>query len=145
MATPIVAPVAQQISLLSAIIALAAYVGAKLHLSSTQINPTQQNVLADFTEVVFTGYSAQTLTWGAPFVDTDQNAYLLSSVANFLQTAITATDTAFSWYLTDSASAVLLACGALDGAPINFGAVNDGMSGVLKMGYSPTLGSQITL
>jgi hypothetical protein len=137
---------AEQLNVLTALIGLAEFVGAKLHLSSTVIaNPNPNTPLTDFVEAVFSGYAAATITYGVPYIDTDGNPYVLSSIATFTDTAITVPDSINSWYLTDAASANLLACGQIDGGPIGMTAPPDAIQVVLKFSLDPTLAVQITL
>jgi hypothetical protein len=119
MPQPLVFPVAQQLTLINAIVALAAYVGAKLHLYSNNFVPSEDNVLADFTEVIATGYVAEALTWSAGFIDINGNAVSSPGEKIFTAGGIV-TDMCYGVYITDAASAVLLASGPIDGAPFGF-------------------------
>lgn len=145
MGTPVATPIPQQLAELTGKLALAAYTGAKLHLASNAIAPDQNTPLSAFTECVFTGYSASVLTYGAPFIDTDGNAYAICSNAVFLQTGTGALDNAQSWFLTDSGGTVLLASGAIDGGNIPFQQTGDGATLSLKFGFHDSLSVEVTL
>lgn len=119
---PIVFTVAEQVAIVNAIVALPAWATAKLHLYSNNLVPNEGNVLTDFTECVYSGYAAQAITWSPAFLDAEGNACSSFGEHIFTQTGATP-DICYGFYITDTASAVLLASGAIDGAPFGFSAV----------------------
>lgn len=115
----LVVPKPQNLTDLDAKMALADYVGAKLHLFSNNVNPTPLNVLADFTEVIASGVVAEVVTWTAAFFDANGVAVSSTGQKLFIQTGAT-NDSCFGVYLTNGAGTKLLAAARLDVAPFNF-------------------------
>lgn len=119
-----VEPKTEKLALVNAKVALASFVGAKLHLFSNNFSPSEDSILADFTEVAYTGYAAQTVTWSAAFYDQNGEPVSSGGALLFIQTAVTVTGIAYGAYLTDTAGAVLLGAGRLDNAPFGFSGAN---------------------
>lgn len=110
-----------------AILALVAT--TKLKIAQNDVTPDALSVLADFTVCDFGGYVAVSVTAGSQFRDNGSGEWVvvLPVVAQFTaDNTITADQTAFAWYLTDSAGAVLLAAGRLE-TPFTFHADGDGL------------------
>jgi hypothetical protein len=133
MSKPIVFPVLEQLTVLNAMVTLAAWVGAKLHLFSNNLVPTENNLLADFTSCVFSGYAPQTVTWSAAFLDGAGNATSSGGELLFADTGATP-DVCYGFFLTDAANAVLLAAGSIDGAPFGFSASGITLPLTIKIG-----------
>jgi len=124
----IIKPNLAQITDLGVLLGAIPWSTAKLHLCTTNFNPSPTNVIGDFTpgEATFVGYAAKTLTWTLPYIDSDGNVVSNSS-ATFIMTAATTPNVVYVVYITDSAGAVLLASWVLD-TPMSFSVVNDGIS-----------------
>lgn len=120
-------PKAIKLDIVTGVIALADFVGAILHLSTTNFTPNQNTVLADFTEATFTGYAASSaVTWGAAHLEPNGNAVSVGSAKTFTQTGTTITEIVYSWYLVTALGAYLLG-GAFD-TPLNFNQVGAGVT-----------------
>jgi hypothetical protein len=126
-------PKARPLADLNALVALAIYVGAKLHLYSNDLTPTPANVLADFTEVVASGVVAQTITWSPAFYDVNTLAVSSGGEKLYTQTGGTG-DVCYGVFLTDTAGAVLLWSARLDAPPFNFALAGDTLPLTIKMG-----------
>ena len=129
----IVFPKSEGLVIVNAIVALAAFVGAKLHLFSNNITPTPSNVLADFTECVYSGYAAQTVTWSPAFYDINGVPVSSGGEVLFAQSGATG-DFCYGAFLTDSAGTHLLWAGNLDSPPFTFVNTGDTLPLVIKMG-----------
>jgi len=119
MSQPVVIPVAESLVIVNAVVALTTWATAKLHLYSNNLVPNENSVLADFTECVYSGYAAQTITWSSGFIDAQGNACASSGEKIFTDTGATP-DLCYGVYITDSGGTVLLASGAIDNAPFGF-------------------------
>lgn len=128
-----VEPKAEKLALVNAKVLLASFVGAKLHLYSNNYVPTPDSVLADFTECIFTGYAAKTVTWSPAFYDQNGIAVSSGGALLFIQSAATVGDSAWGAYLTDTAGATLLGSARLDAPPYNFAAANDALELALQV------------
>jgi hypothetical protein len=100
----------------------AAWAGAKVHLYTAIVNPPSNgSILVDFTEATFTGYSDATVTaWGGPFLDSGQQGVLTSGSGLFPGPTAGSGQTILGVFITDGASAVLLAVGPFESpVPLN--------------------------
>lgn len=122
----IVRPRSAQITDLTSLLGAVPYSTAKLHLSSSNFAPTPSSVLTDFSanEISVVGYSAKSLTWSLPYRDTDGNI-VANAGGTFIAGAVVTAETAYTAYITDTASGVLLASWQLD-TPIAFAQAGDG-------------------
>lgn len=131
----IVIPPAQLLAEVALKVLEADYVGAKLHLYSNDMTPTPASVLGDFTECVFSGYSAKTVVWSAAFYD--ENNVPASSGGEALFTMSGATpDVAYGAFLTDTAGTKLLWSARLDTPPFSFVKTGDTLAVSNKMGLT---------
>lgn len=90
------------------------YDGAKVHLFTNNITPSEATVLADLTEATFPGYTTGGVaitTWGAAYLDVDGNAIVDGNEVQFQPSDDTTPETAYGWYLTDGGGTDLLAVG----------------------------------
>jgi hypothetical protein len=124
-----VTPTAADLLDLTAVLATAPWMGMKLHLCTTNFTPTKTNVLADFTpgEATFVGYSAQTITFGTPYIDASGNA-VATALVSFSSTANTTPNTLYTCYATNTAGSTLQFSARLDNAPIAIVETGDGIS-----------------
>ena len=122
----IVRPTASQLVDLGVLVGAVPYLGAKMHLCTIDFTPTKDTVLADLVagEANFVGYAAKTITWLGPYLDGLDNA-VADAVANWIMTGALPTNICYVAYITDSASAILLASWRID-TSLNFAVVNDG-------------------
>lgn len=137
-------PKTEQLALVNAKVALASYVGAKLHLFSNNISPTPNNVLADFIECIFTGYAAASVTWSAAFYDQNGIAVSSGGALLFVQSAVTVGDNCYGAYLTDTAGAVLLGAARLDSPPFPFNAANKALELAMQLAAAGGVLIQVT-
>jgi hypothetical protein len=129
-------PPAQQLTIVNAIVALTAYVGAKLHLFNNNIPVNPLPPIGSFIEPVFSGYSAKTVTWSAGFFDENGNAVSSAGESLFIQTGATG-DVCYGAFLTDSAGTLLLGAALLDPpVPFPFVNQNDALALSLKLGLN---------
>lgn len=100
----------------------------KVHLFSNNTVPNQNSTLATFTECVFTGYAAvDVAAWSGPILNPNGTWYISSgSAAAFIQTATTADDQAYGWFLTDANLAYV--CAALFPSIVVFNAIGCGVT-----------------
>jgi hypothetical protein len=86
------------------------YNGVKICLFTNNIYPTRTNVLSDFTIANFGGLTnLQSITWGTPFLNQNQQAEVRGTLVNWLTTASTGLPiTAYGYCITDTAGAVLI-------------------------------------
>lgn len=135
-------PTQQSMDDLTAKIALTDYVGAKLHLYSNDLTPDANTLLTDFTEAVFDGYAAKTVTWSAVFID--ENGVPTSSGGELLfsQTGIVTTDNVFGAYLTDTAGTTLLGSFRLDDPPFAFDAAGKALTVTIKLTNAAGIGGE---
>jgi hypothetical protein len=129
----IVFPKSEGLTVVNAIVTLAAFVGAKLHLFSNNMTPTANNVLADFTECVYSGYAPATIVWSGAFYDINGIAVSSGGESLFAQVGATG-DFCYGAFLTDSAGTHLLWAGNLDSPPFTFVSTGDTLPLVIKMG-----------
>lgn len=117
---------------LTAKIAIAAYVGAKLHLYKNDFTPSHLSVLADFIEADFGGYAAAVVTWSAVFLD--QNGVPVSTIGEILFAMTGApTNLVYGCYLTDAAGTGLLWSTRFDTTPVNFAVAPDALPVTAQM------------
>lgn len=135
-------PIEQQLLDLAAKIALADYVGAKLHLYSNDLTPDQNTVLGDFTECVYTGYAALTVTWSAPFIDENNIPASSGGEKLFPQTGVVAVDTCYGAFLTDTAGTQLLGSFRLDDPPFAFDALGKALTLTIKLTMPDGIGGE---
>lgn len=120
-------PKLQLLDMCDAMVATTPFVGAVLHLSTTNFTPGKNTILADFTEATFTGYAASSaIVWGASHLDVNDNAVSVGSAKTFLQTGDTVTNIVFTWFVTTALGAYLMG-GAFD-TPLNFAEAGDGVT-----------------
>jgi hypothetical protein len=104
-----------------------AWAGAKVHLAQTNVAITPTTPLASLVEATFDGYAA--VSAGAPsqsFIGPDGLVYVEWEEVLFVMTGSTTTNIIYSYYLTNTASTVLLGGNALP-APVNMTAPNQGL------------------
>jgi hypothetical protein len=128
----LVLPKPQPLLIVAGMVALTEFVGAKLRLFINNIVPTKDTLLGDFTEPVFTGYNAQTLTYSSAFYDAQGNAVVSIGEKLFTLTSGVGA-TIYGGFLTDSAGAVLLGSFALDGGAFGFTNPGDTLALVGKL------------
>lgn len=101
------ARLAAQVSALIA--AMAPLAPGKVHLYKNDFTPVPTSVLADFTEVTATGYSAQTVVWGTVAINDAGFAEVLTGLMSYAFTdGDTNPFTCFGYYMTDTAGTTLL-------------------------------------
>lgn len=83
--------------------------GAKIALYTNDIYPVRTLALSDFTITDFGGLTnLQAITWGAPFLNGNQQGEVLGGLVNWLTTSTTGLPvTAYGYVITDSTGAVL--------------------------------------
>src|SRR6266550_2359054 len=86
---PFVATPAATKADLTALLAAVPYSTCKLHLYSNDYTPDKNTLLADLTEVIFTGYSAAALTWGTVFLDGQKVACSSAGQKSFTKSGAT--------------------------------------------------------
>ncbi len=128
-----VQPIAEALVDLATLLASTNWTAMKLHLSTNNFTPSKNNVLTDYSsgEANFVGYSAQSVTFGAPHTDPAGNV-VATALASFLCSASTTPNSLYTYYLTNTAGTVLIAGGVLDNAPVNIANVGDGTSQVIE-------------
>jgi hypothetical protein len=78
--------------------------GAKVHLYTAGPILGPRNLIADFTEAAYTGYTSQTVTWGTPYFDVDGNGKIEGGVQSFILSAdLTGPVTILGYFVTDTA------------------------------------------
>jgi hypothetical protein len=144
MQTPLSQPAAEQ----SALAVSAVLDGTqKLHLFKSTFTPGLTTPVGDFTanEVNFSGYAPFTMTNAFTVnIDDAGNVIVLAvDTASFLQTAVTDSDVAGGWYLTDGAGTPTLLFGfaALD-APFEFNKIGNQLNAIARLGY-PLFGDAV--
>lgn len=101
--------------------------GAKIALYTNPVQPSQANVLADFTLATFAGSTPQSVgTYSAPYTDTD-GIIKISPPGNLFQpTDALLPQTIFGWVVTDSGGTVWLYASSLD-TPVALTGPEDGL------------------
>jgi len=138
----VVKPTSQQLVDLAALLALASYTGAKIHLYTANLVPDENTTLADLvaSECTFVGYSAKTWTPSAPYVDPNGNV-VAGGAVTFIATTGLPNETIYGAYLTDTAAATLLGAWALD-APVGIANPGDGVTLTLLLGLDTGVATQ---
>jgi hypothetical protein len=86
----------------------------KVHLYTALANALgPHTVIGDFTEANYVGYASQTAAFGLPYINVAGQAVCDSPLLQFQPTAGTTPNTILGFYVTDSASAVLLWAGTI--------------------------------
>jgi len=120
-------PKPQKVNIVNAIVAMTQFVGAILHLSTTDIIPDQDTELADFTECDFTGYAASSaIVWGSAYLDATGNGTSAGTAKTFVATGSTITNIAYTYYVTTALGAYLFGGRLL--VPVNFAEAGDGVT-----------------
>lgn len=122
---------AQSVDDLDAVLGTADWTAPKLHLFTNDFTPSLETILADFTEATYTGYAAQTLTWGGAYVDGNGIAVAPAGEKIFTQTAAP-NEIVYGGYVTNTAGTKLLASARLD-SPFPFEGAST-LAVTLKMG-----------
>jgi hypothetical protein len=123
--------------------------GGLLHLSTTNIAPTKNNVLADFTEltnVQVPGYLPAAQPWdGTPYrnvngswSDSGADVAFVASGPPPLPIVV------YCWFMTDAGGTVLTGSGSL-AQPFTFTRAGDGMSLESLLNLVQSAGNQLTL
>jgi hypothetical protein len=126
-------PVAESIAL--AALQQTAWAGAKGHLYTAAANPPSNNsVLADFTEATFTGYAAQTVTaWGGPYADVGQQGVITSGTLLFPGPTSGTGQTALGIFITNGAGTTLLGV-AVFSSPVPLNIPTDFLQALVQVG-----------
>lgn len=100
--------------------------GVKYHLYTNNVTPTLSTTLAALTEAAWGGYVALSQSWTNYTINgfTGHAGYALAPPITFFNTS-GAPVTAYGYYVTDNANALLLAVARFDSAPIT---IPDGQS-----------------
>jgi hypothetical protein len=100
-------------------IAAGSLMGVKLHLYQNNLvfNPDTV-VLADLVEATFATYAAVVLTWDTPSVSDDGHPEIHSDRVTWRPTSSATPNDIYGYYITDAASAVLLAGGTFENGPL---------------------------
>ena len=83
--------------------------GAKLILATNQFQPSKTRALADLQQPTYTGYAAQTLTWGAATYDPNGQVVQFSNLLTFKATSGAVSITAYGFGITNAGGTVLYA------------------------------------
>lgn len=128
-----VRPLAADLVDLATLLASANWTAMKFHLCKTNFTPTPASILTDYSaaEADFVGYSAQTVTFAGPHLDAAKNA-VAEALVNFLCTSNATPNSLYTFYVTNTASSLLIFGGVLDGAPINIIGPGDGTSQLIS-------------
>jgi len=109
----------------------------KVHLYTALANPIGPNsVLSDFTEANFIGYSSKTAAFNPAYINAQGQAVSDSPLLQWQPTATTTPNVVLGFYVTDSASAILLWAGPLPN-PQNMVQVTDALALVLQYVLQP--------
>lgn len=109
----------------------------KVHLFKALANPLGPGtVLGDFTEADYTGYAAQTAAFLAAFVNGSGQAESDSPNLLFQPTGTAVVNTVLGFYVTDSASAVLLWAGSFP-TPVSLAGPTTGLPLVIQFILDP--------
>lgn len=103
--------------------------GSNVHLYQNDFTPNPQSVLTDFTECDFVGYAevAVGATWTDTLVPQTGEVRVYTTVsADFTAGVILAPQTAYGFYVTDDADAVLQGFGRFD-EPVLFSASGESL------------------
>jgi hypothetical protein len=89
---------------LAALADLVASTGAlgwvKYHLYSNNLNPQPTNVIGDFTECTFPGYSpSATITWNTPFLDANLVGNVYGNEIQFNMSSDSITQTVYGYFV----------------------------------------------
>lgn len=131
-----VATIDFKLAVLAALIDTGAPLDAvKLHLGSADIVPAPDTPLASYVECTFDGYAALSpVVWTDPYINPDGEPVVSSGSHLFLCTGDTVTETAFTWYVTDTAGTGLLLAGRLPQSK-TFSVNGDGLDLIIDYGY----------
>lgn len=94
---------------------------AQVHLFTNNHTPSQADTIADYTELVGTGYVEQAVNpWGSEVLGGDNFYTTTGPLLTFTNSGGTPWLPIYGWYLTDSSGAILLTAGLFAG-PITIG------------------------
>lgn len=110
--------------------------GDKIRLFSNNLTISPTTVIGDLVESAFTGYSAGVFPT-APFwlygLDTNQQGEAIASfLTSFNQTALTVSETAYGYYVTDTTGAIFKLAANFD-TPLPFDRIGNSL--MLKLGF----------
>jgi hypothetical protein len=94
-----------------------------LHIFTNNVTPSDSTTLGGLTEAAWTGYALETLSSGS-FVSLGVGAH----VGTLAYPTVTFTNgsgspvSAYGFYITDTANAILVSCGLFDAAPVSIAA-----------------------
>jgi hypothetical protein len=109
----------------------------KVHLYTAVANPIGPgSVLADFTEATFAGYVSKTALFSPPYLNGLGQAVTDSPLLLWAAINAVTPNIVLGFYVTDSASAVLLWCGPLP-SPANMLTATDALPLVLQYVLAP--------
>lgn len=93
---------------------------ATVHLFKNDFTPTQNNVLGDFTEADYTGYTNQAIgTWGTPYIDFLQRVLIQAPSLQFSPTGSTVTNTVYGYYIQSAGTGTPLIASARFDTPVS--------------------------
>src|SRR6185295_5809225 len=99
--------------------------GFMLRLFQNNFTPSKSSTVASFTEATFSGYSAQSVTWGAGSVSANISTALATALT-FTRGIGATSNTIYGWYLTDTGNAKVWACNLLS-SPKSMAVNGDGI------------------
>lgn len=83
--------------------------GVEVHLGKADIVPNRDTTIADLDECDFSGYlESAAVVWTDPFVNTANQAEIIGGLVTFAANGDTVTNTAYTYFLTDTAGTTLL-------------------------------------
>lgn len=104
----VITPTSFLSQLLADLLADADVAGCIVRLYQNNLQPTQQNVFADFSEANFVGYAAVAGALVAPTIDPQGNPQLVGSNCRFTAGAVAGPQTIYGYYVTNAANNKLL-------------------------------------
>lgn len=85
-------------------------IGATMELFTSNTNPTEDSVAADFTMALFTGHAAKTVTWLAPDVADDGSIEVMGTVPEFRPSDGVVPEMVYGAVMLNGAAVFLGAC-----------------------------------
>lgn len=82
--------------------------GAKVKLYQNDFNPAADTELADLTEADFGGYAEQAVTWGEPYVDSNDKPSVAAASVQFNRGATGDDNLVYGYYVVNAAEDKLL-------------------------------------
>ena len=113
------------------------YHGAKIALFTNNQNPSRSDVLSSYTVADFGGLTnEQSITWGTPFLNGNQQAEVLGGLMSWLTTSTTGLPvTAYGYVIVDTTGAILLLAEKF-ATPVTFGASGNSFSLIPRLVYA---------